>query len=297
MAVTAPEQPKICRITRFGLTTSNADLLTSFYVSAFGCRRRAFEHRSGPQFESLMGVEGGAASVTLALGDDVIELLQFDQPGRPYPPGCSSFDLIFQHFAIVVTNIEEALQRLSTVAGWTAITSQGPQHLPARSGGVTAFKFRDPDGHPLELLAFDTHNVPPRWRIVAGGNPCLGIDHSAISVAESSRSIHFYEDLGLRVSARTLNAGVAQERLDAVYNPRVEVTALTPAQPSPHVELLCYQGVERGDGFVLQSNDVAATRLVLEAGGPGRSSPGAITQRAMQDPDGHHLLIVARLAG
>lgn len=296
MAVTALEQPKIRRLARFGLTTSNADRLTSFYVSAFGCRRLALEHRSGPQFESLMGVEGGAASVTLALGDDVIELLQFDQPGRPYPPGCSSFDLIFQHFAIVVTNIEEAFQRLSTVAGWTAITHDRPQHLPARSGGVTAFKFRDPEGHPLELLAFDTHNVPPRWRTVAGGNPCLGIDHSAISVAESCRSIHFYEDLGLSVSARTLNAGVEQERLDAVRDPQVEVTALMPSQPSPHVELLCYRGVEHRDSLALQSNDVAATRLVLEAGGPGRSSPGAITQRAMQDPDGHHLLIVAPLA-
>lgn len=296
MAVTALEPPNVCRLVRFGLTTSNADRLTSFYVSAFGCRRLAFEHRSGPQFERLMGIEGGAVSVTLALGDNVIELLQFDQPGRPYPPGCSSFDLIFQHFAIVVTNIEKAFQRLSTVAGWTAITSDGPQHLPARSGGVSAFKFRDPDGHPLELLAFDTHEVPPRWRTGAGGNPCLGIDHSAISVAESSRSIHFYEGLGLRVSARTLNAGLAQERLDAVRDAQVEVTALTPVQPSPHVELLCYRGVSHGDSFVLQSNDVAATRLVLEAGRPGRSSPGVITQRAMQDPDGHHLLIVAPLA-
>lgn len=296
MAVTALEQPKACRLVRFGLTTSNADRLTSFYVSAFGCRPLAFEHRSGPEFERLMGIEGGAASVTLALGDDVIEQLQFDQPGRPYPPGCSSFDLIFQHFAIVVTNIEEAFQRLSTVAGWTAITRGGPQHLPARSGGVSAFKFRDPDGHPLELLAFDTRNVPPRWRTVAGGDPCRGIDHSAISVAESFRSTHFYEDLGLRVSARSFNAGVEQERLDAVRDPHVEVTALMPSKPSPHVELLCYRGVEHGDGLALKSNDVAATRLVLEAGSPGCSSPGAVTQRAMQDPDGHHLLIVAPLA-
>jgi catechol 2,3-dioxygenase-like lactoylglutathione lyase family enzyme len=291
MAISALEQPKICRLARFGLTTSNADRLTSFYVSAFDCRQLAFEHRSGPQFEALMGVEGGAASVTLALGDEVIELLHFDRPGRAYPPGSSSFDLIFQHFAIVVTNIEEVFRRLSGVPGWTAITRDGPQHLPARSGGVTAFKFRDPDGHPLELLAFDMHNVPPRWRTIAGRNPCLGIDHSAISVAESSRSIHFYEDLGLTVSARTFNAGVEQERLDAVRDPQVEVTTLAPAQPSPHVELLCYRGVKHGGSVVLQNNDVAATRLVLEAHGLDRSSPGAITQRALQDPDGHHLLI------
>ncbi len=40
----------------------------------------------------------------------------------------------------------------------------GPERLPARSGGVSAFKFRDPDGHPLELLAFPPEAVPPIWR-------------------------------------------------------------------------------------------------------------------------------------
>lgn len=35
--------------------------------------------------------------------------------------------------------------------------------LPESSGGVTAFKFRDPDGHPLELLAFPDGKVPSRW--------------------------------------------------------------------------------------------------------------------------------------
>jgi catechol 2,3-dioxygenase-like lactoylglutathione lyase family enzyme len=297
MAITALGQPKICSLLRFGLTTANADRLTSFYESVFGCRQLAFEHRSGSKFERLMAVEGGAASVTLALGDEVIELLQFDQPGRPYPSGCSSFDLVFQHFAIVVTNMEQVFRRLSTIAGWTAITSDGPQHLPARSGGVTAFKFRDPDGHPLELVAFDSHNAPPRWRSVASGNPCLGIDHSAISVLDSARSIHFYEGLGFRVSARTLNTGVEQERLDRVGEPRVEVTALRPVQPSPHLELLCYRGVSGRDSIALRSNDVAATRLVLEARRTDHSGAGAITQCAVQDPDGHHLLIVAPLAG
>jgi catechol 2,3-dioxygenase-like lactoylglutathione lyase family enzyme len=292
MAITALEQPKICSVLRFGLTTANADRLALFYESAFGCRRLAFEHRSGPEFKRLMAVGNGAASLTLALGDEVIELLQFDQPGRPYPFDCSSFDLVFQHFAILVTNMKEAFQQLSTAPGWTAITSGGPQHLPARSGGVTAFKFRDPDGHPLELLEFESCNVPPRRRTVAGGNPCLGIDHSAISVLDSDRSIQFYEELGFSVSARILNTGAEQERLDGVRHPRVEVTALRPVQPSPHVELLCYRGVRRRDSVPLRSNDVAAARLVLEARRPDHSTPGAVTQCAVQDPDGHHLLIV-----
>jgi catechol 2,3-dioxygenase-like lactoylglutathione lyase family enzyme len=244
-----------------------------------------------------MAVGGGAASVTLALGNEVIELLQFDQAGRPYPSGCSSFDLVFQHFAIVVADIKEAFQRLSTLAGWTAITSAGPQHLPARSGGATAFKFRDPDGHPLELIAFDTRNVPPRWRTAADADLCLGIDHSAISVSNSARAIRFYEELGFKVSAYTVNSGIEQQRLDAVQEPQVEVTALRAIHPSPHVELLCYRGVRRRHGNVLRSNDVAATRLVFEACPADHSGTETLAQHALQDPDGHHLLIVAPLTG
>jgi catechol 2,3-dioxygenase-like lactoylglutathione lyase family enzyme len=294
MAITALERPKIRCLSRFGLTTANAAQLASFYERAFGCRRLASERRSGFEFESLMAVGGGAASVTLGLGNELIELLQFDQAGRPYPSGCSSLDLVFQHFAIVVTDIKKAFQRLSTLAGWTAITSAGPQHLPARSGGVTAFKFRDPDGHPLELLAFDTRNVPPRWRAAAGADLCLGIDHSAISVSNSARAIQFYEELGFKVAAHSVNTGIEQERLDAVREPEVEITALRPIQPSPHVELLCYRGVRRHHGDVLQSNDVAATRLVFEARPADHSGAETLAQHAaLQDPDGHHLLIVA----
>src|SRR5665213_1416265 len=293
MAVTIFARPQIRRLLRFGLTTANASQLASFYERAFDCRRLAFEQRCGSEFESLTATGVAAASVTLALGNEVIELLQFEKPGRPYPSGCSSFDLVFQHFAIVVTNIEEAFQRLSTLAGWSSITNDGPQHLPASSGGVSAFKYRDPDGHPLELLAFESHNVPPRWRAVAGANLYLGIDHSAISVSDSARSVHFYEKLGLKVAAHHVNTGIEQERLDSVRQPHVEVTALRPMQPSPHVELLCYRGIKHQHRSTPRSNDVAATRLVFEASATDYA--GADTQKpyALQDPDGHHILIVA----
>jgi catechol 2,3-dioxygenase-like lactoylglutathione lyase family enzyme len=44
----------------------------------------------------------------------------------------------------------------------------------------------------------------------------LGIDHSALSVASTSRSLAFYRALSLRVSERSVNRGPAQERLDGV---------------------------------------------------------------------------------
>jgi catechol 2,3-dioxygenase-like lactoylglutathione lyase family enzyme len=292
MAVNVYERPRICRLARFVLTTADASRLAAFYELALGCRQLAFGHRAGAEFEELMDVKGGAASLTLCLGNDVIELLEFDHPGRPYPPESASFDLIFQHFAIVVTNMDEAFRRLSAAGGWTAISVDGPQRLPASAGGVVAFKFRDPDGHPLELLAFADNDVPPRWRTVRDSGPCLGIDHSAISVADTQCSVDFYEQMGFTVASRSLNSGVEQERLDGVCKPHVEVTAITPPRSSPHIELLCYRGVPQGRKGVLRSNDVAATRLVLETDMQEPLDTDINTQRSLVDPDGHHLSIV-----
>jgi catechol 2,3-dioxygenase-like lactoylglutathione lyase family enzyme len=238
-----------------------------------------------------MGMEGGARAITLGLGDEVVELLQFDRPGRPYPNGAVSSDLLFQHFAIIVADIQLAYQRLVSVGGWTAISLDGPQQLPASSGGVTAFKFRDPDGHPLELLAFPGGWIPKHWQARSIGNLFLGIDHSAIGVADSVASIAFYEGMGLQVAARSLNTGPEQERLDAVNHAQVEVTALAPEQTTPHVELLCYRSVVRGESVIVRSNDVAATRLVFEVDGP--SSEGATAPQGVIDPDGHHLVLSA----
>ena len=93
--------------------------------------------------------------------------------------------------------------------------------LPESSGGVTAFKFRDPEGHPLELLAFPTHRTPPRWQAAAHPGLFLGIDHSAISVRNTERSLAFYRQLGLRLSAGSLNERNEQQHLDALDRPEV----------------------------------------------------------------------------
>jgi len=294
MAVAAAESTVVHRLECVSLTTGNCAQLAVFYEHAFGFRRLAAQRHSGPEFERLMGVTGGADSILLGLGDQRLELLQFERRGRPYPHGCASSDVLFQHFAIVVSDMQRAMQRLSQLAGWSAITSGGPQRLPDRSGGVTAFKFRDQEGHPLELLAFPVTAIPPAWRAPPALEPCLGIDHSAICVADTARSIAFYETLGLKVSARSLNTGVEQQRLDGVHQPRLEVTALIPLQPTPHVELLCYQSINTRNTPAAYSNDIEATRLVLEAAAPPGPDNATRVQRRLIDPDGHQLLISSR---
>ena len=281
----------IAKIARFSLTTAGAGRLAAFYQRAFGFRQIALEQRSAAEFARLPGVAGGVRALTLGLGEQIVELVEFTVPGQPYPADAASSDIAFQHFAIVVADMRAAYARLRDVAGWAAITSDGPQKLPESSGGVTAFKFRDPEGHPLELLAFPKEGTPPEWRVAGAFGPCLGIDHSAISVTDTTRSVAFYEALGFAVSARSRNHGPEQGRLDRLPTPEVEVTALTPLEPTPHVELLCYRSSAPGVRPPLRDNDVAATRLVLQAPAPAGASPRRTVRRSLFDPDGHHLVI------
>ncbi|MEO8746577.1 MAG: VOC family protein [Rhodanobacter sp.] len=289
---------RVSRMLRMRLCSAEATRLAAFYETALGFARVSVEHFSGARSQELFAVGGRVLRITLDLGAQRLVILQFvDQRGRIYPAGTNASDLIFQHFAIVVADMDMAMAQLGQVRGWSPITTGGPQQLPASSGGVTAFKFRDPDGHPLELLAFPSTRVPRHWRRQESAGPFLGIDHSAITVSNTERSVVFYESLGFKVSNRSVNDDPAQARLDHLHQPRVDVTALSIDDAPPHLELLCYRNNFNGGPLRLPANDVAATCLVLErhmgmAQHQGRQAP----IRNLVDPDGHHLSIVSVVA-
>ena len=67
----------------------------------------------------------------------------------------------FQRAAIVARDLDAAWRRLMAFQP-VSITIGGPQRLPERAGSVAAFKFRDPDGHSLELIAFPVGTGDPR---------------------------------------------------------------------------------------------------------------------------------------
>lgn len=285
--------PSVHGLSRFGLTTQHVERLVRFFVGVFDCHEVARERCSGVAFERLMGVRGGATSVTLRLGIASIEMLEFDHPGNSYAPNLSPFDNEFQHFALVVDDMGIAFSRLSSVGGWSAISTAGPQRLPARSGGVTAFKFRDPDGHPLELLSFPQGQVPDHWRNQPSGRLFLGVDHSAVSCANAGRSIDFYRQIGLKVTARSFNQGIEQQCLDGIPTPQLDVIALAPAVAAPHVELLCYRHRDAGRTSSIRSNDISATRLIFDRAPESLADP---VDALIFDPDGHHLLIRAAVS-
>lgn len=252
------------RIAAIALACPDPAATARFYAQAFGGR-----------LENV-----GSDGVTLRLGDEALELTSATG-SRADPPRSNATG--FQHCAIIVSDMEAALARLATVPGWTAISRAGSERLPAASGGATAFKFRDPDGHPLEFLQFAPGAVPPVWRRGADGPACLGIDHSAIAVSDADRAIAFYEGLGFTLGERHLNRGPEQARLDELDVPQaeVEVVSLQAAGGAPpHLELLCYRDPPALRAPVPDGSPFA-TRLRL-TGLPGPA-------RDLADPDGHRI--------
>lgn len=260
---------QLAKLSRIVLNAADPAALARFYAGALG----------------FAVAEGEGGRVRLTLGPARVDLVA--SRGRPYPGDVPGWSPLFQHLAIVVSDMPAAMARLSGVAGWRAISTDGPERLPERSGGVSAFKFRDPEGHPLEFLAFPPGTGPERWRVANPPDPCLGIDHSAISVADTARSVAFYGALGLALGPRSLNTGPKQARLDGIADPQVEVTGLMlPGGEPPHLELLCYRGAFDRAVDPPRPDDIAATRLVFTAASGEDANE-------MTDPDGHRIEIEA----
>jgi catechol 2,3-dioxygenase-like lactoylglutathione lyase family enzyme len=219
----------------------------------------------------LLGLAGAGSRIAMSLGRSRVDLDSFDRSGRPYPDDTTVCDLGFQHLALVTDDAEAAWRRARD-AGAAPISLEGPVTLPESAGGVTAVKFRDPEGHPLELLQFSP-GAEPDWK----GTGIMGIGHSAISVSDVAASRRFYARHGLREAGATVNHGPKQDALDGLDGVEVDVVPMYPADKPPHVEMLGYRHPIGRAPRPLSTNDLAATRIVW------RSNADAL----IRDPDGH----------
>ena len=90
-----------------------------------------------------------------------------------------------------------------------------------------------------------------RTRATQSGTPptnrlFLGIDHTAIVVADTRASLAFYRDvLGFRVAGESMNAGTEQEHLNNVKGARLHITSLR-APSGPGIEFLEYDAPRDG---------------------------------------------------
>ncbi len=281
-----PGQARAARVLRVSRVVSDLDRAESFYRDALGFQTIARGEPDPTGFAALGLDHVGAVEVLMRLGADEVALVRLIPPGRPYPAGSRGNDLWFQHMAIVVGDMDAAYAHLMAHGGWQPISVDGPQTLPPSNGAVRAFKFRDPDGHPLELLCFPPDQGRAVWHRGLAASPFLGIDHSALAVEAASRSLRFYRALGFRVAGRSRNAGVAQSRLDGLPGARLRVFSLRPGSPAgPGLELLAYRPPGRRAAG-LRPGDIAADWTTIEVSHMAGSLP-----RCLPDPDGHLLLL------
>ena len=256
-------------ITGFRLVTAAPERLAPFY-GAIG-----FEVAEATpilrQEMAALGLSGDGARRTMTLGHSRVDLDDYERRGEPYPADATACDLFFQHLALVTDDIEAAWRRARD-AGATPISRAGPVQLPTSAGGVIAVKFRDPEGHPLEFLQF-----PPGDNAAWSGAGVMGIDHSAICVADLAVSQRFYGGHGLCEGEASLNHGATQVALDGLDGVEVDVVPLNPSKNPPHIELLHYRRPASRGGPTLRANDIAATRIVWHAD----------QEALLRDTDGH----------
>ena len=166
--VAATEQTgSITAVGSIGFTVSDMDRSVAFYRDVLAFKPISDVEVDGPEYDRLWGLFGVRARVVrMQLGAQSLELIEFLSPPdvRPIPVPSYSNDLWFQHIAIVVRDMEAAWEHLRT--HHVRQISPRPQTIPISNpaaGGIKAIKFRDPDGHNLELLWFPDGKGNPVW--------------------------------------------------------------------------------------------------------------------------------------
>jgi catechol 2,3-dioxygenase-like lactoylglutathione lyase family enzyme len=309
---------KAIELKSIALTVSDLDRSVAFYEQAMDFKKVSEQTIVNRDFDYVTGVFGSRVrSAELQLGEEKIQLNQFlSISGKPIPIDSRSNDLWFQHFAVVVSDMDKAFAQLLRAA--VIGISSAPQTIPAlnqAAAGIKAYKFKDPDGHPLEVLYFPSDKGRAKWQGHAN-QVFLGIDHTAITVADTARSTAFYRDmLGFNVAGGGVNSGATQEQLDNAFGAVVRITGLRPqSAQSLGLEFLQYLTPSGGRPAAIdvQVNDLQHVHIVLQVDNMKQLteeftkkqvvfiSPQALAVKELQcnqclmvkDPDGHAVLLV-----
>lgn len=302
---------QVTAVDSVGITVNDMDRSVDFYSRVLTFEKESDREVAGDDYERLFGLFGTRLRVVrMRLGDEHIELMQFLAPrGRPNPVDSRSNDRWFQHVAIIVSDMGKAYSRLREHKVEHA--SSGPQRLPdwnPNAGGIEAFYFRDPDDNHLEVLAFPPGKGAAKWH-ARTGKLFLGIDHTAIVVADTDTSLAFYRDqLGLTVAGASENYGIEQERLNNVFGARLRITALRASQ-GPGIEFLEYLAPRDGRPIPTdtKASDLWYWQINLRTKDPAALEPrlhktatrlpdaalGFSRGLIVRDPDGHASLLAA----
>src|SRR2546422_68717 len=155
-SVARSPQSVVQAVEAIGITVADLDRSVGFFSRVLDFEKVSDREIAGGDYERLEGVFGLRMRVVrMRLGDEAIDLTEYLVPkGRQVPVDSRSNDRWFQHIAIIVSDMDRAYAQLRQFGVEHA--SSGPQRLPdwnPSAGGIRAFYFKDPDGHPLEILA------------------------------------------------------------------------------------------------------------------------------------------------
>ena len=310
---------QVKKLDAIGITVGDMNRSIKFYSEVLGFRKISDQELYGAEYEKLEGVFGlHIRVVRMQLGDELIELTDYlTSGGRSIPEDAKSNDLIFQHIAIVVSDMDRAYEHLRKFQ--VQYVSTAPQTLPKSipaAEGIKAFYFRDPDNHNLELIYFPEGKGQAKWHSKYQDKIFLGIDHTAIGVSNSERSHEFYAGLlGLERKGDSWNKGVEQEHLNNVEGASLHITGYRSSE-GPGIEFLQYLVPGPGKSYPADSraddlwhwqttlvvDDIeklyaeflhstyrfVSTELVHLHGKDGRAAAAFI----IRDPDGHAMLIL-----
>jgi catechol 2,3-dioxygenase-like lactoylglutathione lyase family enzyme len=316
----AQNRPLVEAVDSVSMTVSDLDRSVDFYTRVLSFQKVSETEVAGDEYERLEGVFGLRMRIArLRLGGESIELAEYLAPrGLPIPLDSRSNDRWFQHIAIIVSDMDRAYQVLRQ--NRVEHASPGPQRLPdwnRNAAGIRAFYFKDPDGHPLEILQFPAGKGDAKWH--AGSDSLfLGIDHTAIVVDDTQTSLRFYRDLlGLRVAGESENYGIEQERLNNVFGAHLRITALRAAS-GMGIELLEYLTPRDGrpQPPTERANDLVHRQTLLVTHDPGAAARQLAAARSafvshgvigipegelgfrksllVRDPDGHVMQLIEK---
>ena len=114
----------VVEVERISLTVADLDRTERFYRDGLGFVTVERRHLEDPALAHLLDIAGTTTieSLVMRLGSDEVEFLEYRPRGRLYPQGSRGSDLWFQHFAIVVSDMNVAYAQLRRVAFIRLIT-------------------------------------------------------------------------------------------------------------------------------------------------------------------------------
>lgn len=149
---TSKNEVSIISADHTGITVSDLERSLAFWRDVLGFELSHTAHQKGELAEEITGVKG--AELKLAVlktpGGHKIELLEYLAPTDRKCAHVRPCDTGFMHVALLVEDLNAALDRIA-VAGWK--TAGQPQILTkGPNAGKRVVYVRDPDGTTIELM-------------------------------------------------------------------------------------------------------------------------------------------------